>query len=149
MGRHVSLACLQSKPCQFPCEIILRLPPLSLGFGSRDVLYESSTKLECVEKCAQGRGSLQKDTPSTAFLPLQQPRQRTSHLSRIQLQRSSSHLFDVCSVTATQEVNSSRLFAEYPRDFEEDWFAQRVPAALCCNTRLVSARARLFSEQIL
>ena len=43
-----------------------------------------------------------------------------------------SHLFDVCSVTATQEVNSSRQLAEYQRDFQEDWFAQRVPTVLCC-----------------
>ena len=34
------------------------LPPFSLGFGSRHVLYESSPKLECAEECAQGRGPL-------------------------------------------------------------------------------------------
>ena len=49
---------LESQPCWFPCKIILRLPPFSLGFGSRHVLYESSPKLECAEKCAQGRGPL-------------------------------------------------------------------------------------------
>ena len=67
-------------------------------------------------------------------------------------------MFDVCSVTATQEVNSSRQLAEYQHDFEEDSFTRRVPYGTLLHsrrerntvtqTRFVFTRARLVFEQI-